>query len=643
MAKNDLILIDSIIEERVSENLPSNRKDEVFEFLSYEQVLKEYDLSADDIKSGSVDGRNDGGIDAIYILVNGHLISDVKNALLPKSNANLEVFFFTCKHRDVFKQDPVNSICTSLQELLDFSKENKNLDGQYNEDIFEKRNIFIATYKKIAIILERLSIKVIFASRGDVRHELGDNVEARAKQIETICKEYFSGCDAKFEFWGAEEILAAYRKKADYSLILNVKECLSHGKQMVVLASLSDYFKFITYEDKKMRKYLFDSNVRDFMGINAVNGDILDTLENRKNNEDFWWLNNGITILCSSAVAIGKSITIENVQIVNGLQTSECIYRYFVGDEHEQEDRVVLIKILPCDTIAIADDITRSTNNQTEVMSSSLRATDKIQEDIEDILKKEDMYYERRVNYYVNQGISTEKIYTPLYLARGYMAVVLKRPYNAVTLKQKFMRKQSSYEEIFSEDEDLRVWSIVAKIMRKTDDYMNLLRDDICGERFLRNVRYQVAFLTISRLFKTFTYSSNDIISFDIDRYTFDEVKKTWLDLQKVTNIDSRCATWRSKSVSLEITKSIADIEKIKNFVAIDTIQNKKKKGGKNGFTDEFLEEVKKNLTAQPWTKGVHLTVSRKMGISPQKATKAIGELMKRNIVKRQKNGQIIE
>ena len=115
------------------------------------------------------------------------------------------------------------------------------------------------------------------------------------------------------------------------------------------------------------------------------------------------------------------------------------------------------------------------------------------------------------------------------------------------------------------------------------------------------------------------------------------------MDLQKVTNIDSRCATWRSKSVSLEITKSIADIEKIKNFVAIDTIQNKKKKGGKNGFTDEFLEEVKKNLPAQPWPKGVHLTVSRKMGISPQKATKAIGELMKRNIVKRQKNGQIIE
>lgn len=117
---------------------------------------------------------------------------------------------------------------------------------------------------------------------------------------------------------------------------------------------------------------------------------------------------------------------------------------------------------------------------------------------------------------------------------------------------------------------------------------MNLLRDDICGERFLRNVRYQVAFLTISRLFKTFTYSSNDIISFDIDRYTFDEVKKTWLDLQKVTNIDSRCATWRSKSVSLEITKSIADIEKIKILLPLILYKIKRKKEGRMDLQMNF-------------------------------------------------------
>lgn len=640
MAKNDLILIDSIIAERVANKMPSDKKDEVFEFLAYEQVLKEYDLSADDIKMGSVDGRNDGGIDAIYILVNGHLICDVNNSLLPKTNANLEVYFFTCKHRDAFKQDPINSICTSLQELLDFNKDDQSLDGEYNEDVLEKRNIFISTYMKVATILDKFTIKVVFASRGDAKNELGENVEARGKQVETICKESFSGCDARFEFWGAEEILAAYRKKADYSLSLNVKECLSHGKQMVVLAELRDYFKFITYDDQKIRKYLFDSNVRDFMGINSVNGDILDTLNNRKNGEDFWWLNNGITILCSSAVAIGKTITIDNVQIVNGLQTSECIYRYFLNEEHIDDDRVVLIKVLPCDSTEIADDITRSTNNQTAVMSSSLRATDKIQEDIEDILKKEDLYYERRVNLYTNQGIPASKVFSPLYLAKGYMALVLKRPYDAIALKQKFMRKQAPYEEVFSEKEDLRVWPIIAKIMRKTDEYMSILRGEKCGDRFLHNVRYQVSFLTISRLFGTFTYSSSSLISLDINRFTFDEVKKTWEDIQRVTDTVDRCRMWRGKSLSLEISKAVADIEGIKNYIIFDKKNTKK---GKNKFSDDFLDEVRKCLPEQPWPQGVHNIVSKQMGISPRTASLAIGILMDRNIVKKQKDGKIIE
>ncbi len=82
--------------------------------------------------------------------------------------------------------------------------------------------------------MEKFTIKIIFACRGDTKNEVGENVEARGKQIETLCEDYFSGCEVGFEFWGAEEILKAYRKRADYSLPLDVKECLTHGKQMVV-------------------------------------------------------------------------------------------------------------------------------------------------------------------------------------------------------------------------------------------------------------------------------------------------------------------------------------------------------------------------------------------------------------------------
>lgn len=52
MAKNDVILIDGIVDQRVADGLPSAQRDEVFEFLVLEETLKDYDLSRDEIESG---------------------------------------------------------------------------------------------------------------------------------------------------------------------------------------------------------------------------------------------------------------------------------------------------------------------------------------------------------------------------------------------------------------------------------------------------------------------------------------------------------------------------------------------------------------------------------------------------------------
>jgi hypothetical protein len=96
-------LIDGILDERINLKLPSEKRDEVFEFFAIEQILKDANLSVDDIKFGSVDGRNDGGIDGLYIFVNGHLLKDPDTFLWPKSNAELDVYIITCKHQDTFK------------------------------------------------------------------------------------------------------------------------------------------------------------------------------------------------------------------------------------------------------------------------------------------------------------------------------------------------------------------------------------------------------------------------------------------------------------------------------------------------------------------------------------------------------------
>src|SRR6266481_4450506 len=98
MAKNDVVLVDAIPQQRISEALPSNKLDEVFEYFALEQVLKDFDLSRDELERGWIDGRDDGGIDAFFIFVNGHPIQDPGTFLWPRTGVVIEIHVFTCKH-----------------------------------------------------------------------------------------------------------------------------------------------------------------------------------------------------------------------------------------------------------------------------------------------------------------------------------------------------------------------------------------------------------------------------------------------------------------------------------------------------------------------------------------------------------------
>ncbi|WP_203450020.1 hypothetical protein [Pectobacterium brasiliense] len=161
MARNDTILLDGIIEDRIENDLPSNDKGEVFEYLVLEQILKEYDLSFDEIESGWVDGGHDGGIDGFYILVNGHLLQDVNDFVWPKKGIDLSVYIITCKHHDTYKQAVLESLISTVNEFLDLRISNDNLKGEYNEDVLIKRVHLISAYKNL---LQRLIHLIFFIS-----------------------------------------------------------------------------------------------------------------------------------------------------------------------------------------------------------------------------------------------------------------------------------------------------------------------------------------------------------------------------------------------------------------------------------------------------------------------------------------------
>ena len=377
--------------------------------------------------------------------------------------------------------------------------------------------------------------------------------------------------------------MADCRKMKNYSAELPFVTYFAQGEQYVLLSKLSDYNYFISDADGKLKKYLFDSNVRDYMGINSVNEDILRTL-NQEGSTDFWWLNNGITIVCTGVVIVGKTMTIHNVQIVNGLQTSESIYRYC--SSHKNDDsRNVLVKVLTCQDESVRDAIIRATNNQTAVQAASLHATDKIQRDIEDSLLKHDLYYERRINYYTNQGIPNSKIFTPIYLASGYRCLIEKRPEKGVTTKSKLMRNPKEYQKVFSEQTDLEVWPHIAYILRTTDIQMEKERTQRRGnlESFLKCTRHIVSLITFARLIRKFDYSTREFIDFDLNLYKEGDVHKTWEDMKQYLPTTWDKYQWKKAGFSNDILSKMSQlygipgVETIINRVRNDRRNNRRK------------------------------------------------------------------
>lgn len=401
----------------------------------------------------------------------------------------------------------------------------------------------------------------------------------------------------------------------------------------MLLCNILDYYNFITDESGKLRTYLFDSNVRDYMGNNLVNIDIMESLQNNQ-DIDFWWLNNGITFLASSAVDVGSKLQVQNIQIVNGLQTSHSIYRYFTESNSQQDDRCVMIKIITQNDPAIRDSIIRSTNNQTAVEVASLFATDKIQRDIEDVLKQYGYYYERRKNCYANLEIDANRIVDMKYLAAGYTCLVLKAPEKAGVFKQKYFKDEVKYKLIYNPKDSLLIWPRIAFILKKTDAVLSSyfsMKKDMSKTNLLKRARMLTAFLSVSRVLGTFNFSSKDLLQLDDTNYTEDMI----IDICQFVNARYIKEKLIKRYYILMLLKEAGSKYQISDYSSIEKRRNVFITGGVNPpikdivISDELLNEIDKHLPEQPWPKAIHLEIAKDLSISGSVVKAAIRKLIR--------------
>ena len=236
---------------------------------------------------------------------------------------------------------------------------------------------------------------------------------------------------------------------------------------------------------------MFEANVRDYQGRTQVNDDIQDSLQNAT-TEDFWWLNNGVSILATKASLAGKTLTIEDPLIVNGLQTSTEVFNYFRKSQTAHEERKILAKVMVPTEDESRDRVIKATNSQTPVQAASLRATDKIHRDIEEYFRPRGLFYDRRKNYYKNEGKSRDKIVGIPYMAQAVMAIVLRRPDTARARPSSLLKTEENYSKVFDSSYPIRLYYVCAEAMRTVEHFLRSPASNVLPEN-RNNLRFYVA------------------------------------------------------------------------------------------------------------------------------------------------------
>jgi AIPR protein len=221
---------------------------------------------------------------------------------------------------------------------------------------------------------------------------------------------------------GADELHAAWVRLHNANQVeislekqINLPEMPGVDQAILGVISLEQLIKLISKADDSLDERIFYDNVRGFQGeANTVNGQILDTLATT-DRAHLPVLNNGVTVVARSySPKPGDAISLSDYQVVNGCQTSHCVYlsKEAVGDH--LATTYVPLRIVVTSDEDIASRIVGATNSQTEVNESDLIALTKFQKKLEDFYRSNEttygLTYERRSGQFFGKEVTKTRV-----------------------------------------------------------------------------------------------------------------------------------------------------------------------------------------------------------------------------------------
>jgi len=315
------------------------------------------------------------------------------------------IFWFIETSFGYTKEKILNSICDGTHD--------KGVDALLIDPIEQKVRIIQSKYERTGgrVQINENEIKLLatvnsyFDSRSALNGAInkGNQVtrrlmnEKNAPQLDDLIHDTFGFEENEFRVYYYERIIQLYNDKMrDFTPSLGVYNLpfVDSNKSIIRTSPHKSWVLTITIEEIRsfVNKYgedLFRKNVRLFLGKNRTNKKIIETLD--KNPIDFWYFNNGITILCDKSNIIMEKgyIRLENPQIVNGCQTCMSI-KEFNGDLKSE----IMVRVIESTDHEFINFLTLYQNSSNPVRNRDLKSNDPVQVRLKHEFKRQGYYFE---------------------------------------------------------------------------------------------------------------------------------------------------------------------------------------------------------------------------------------------------------
>jgi hypothetical protein len=312
-----------------------------------------HNLDIVETKDCITDGAGDKQIDAVYI-----------------DNQNSTIYIIQGKFysKTVVDAEPLREVLTSWVLIKDLSALQESANDKLKVKISEIAQALEDDYDICFELIVTSSLTP--SAENDLlafKKELAENENLSANLI------LVDNSTLKFQY---EEALNKNRPYINHDFILEsdkvVKMSLSGTNVVIAAIPLKECIKIPGIKDGS----LFRKNVRQSLGnSNKVNKGIAKTIKN--NASDFFFYHNGVTAICTKLSISGNTLSVKELNVVNGCQSLSTIYNCSEAVRNSN-DGYIMFRFYEIGEPEKADTISVSTNSQSAVKARDLRSNDKV-------------------------------------------------------------------------------------------------------------------------------------------------------------------------------------------------------------------------------------------------------------------------